>query len=76
MRANSFRELYGWLNHADLLIVKSDRREPLVILRLKFAAEIAAIAEGRKAGNAKSLEMQDTVPRHNGDGYQGNAIKI
>jgi Holliday junction resolvase len=47
-RGNGFRQLYDWLNGADLLIVKADRLEPLVVLPLKFAAEIAAIAERAK----------------------------
>jgi hypothetical protein len=40
-RADGFRELYGWLEDRDVLIVKADRREPLVVLRLSLAAEIA-----------------------------------
>ena len=40
-RADGFRELYGWLNQRDVLIVKADRQEPLVIVRLFLAAEIA-----------------------------------
>ena len=42
-RAEGFRELYSWLNQRDVLIVKADRQEPLVILRLSFAAEIAKL---------------------------------
>lgn len=45
-RANGFRELYKWLEARDLLIVRADRKEPLVILPLRLAAEIAAKAEG------------------------------
>jgi hypothetical protein len=30
------------------LIVRADRREPLVVLPLKLAAEIAAVAERKK----------------------------
>ena len=44
-RGNGFRELYRWLNGADLLIVRADRCEPLVVIPLKLAAEIAAVAE-------------------------------
>jgi Holliday junction resolvase len=44
-RGNGFRQIYEWLVGADLLIVKADRLEPLVVLPLKFAAEIAALAE-------------------------------
>jgi Holliday junction resolvase len=43
-RADGFRELYRWLIGRDLLIVRADRSEPLVILPLKLAAEIAAKA--------------------------------
>jgi hypothetical protein len=44
-RGNGFRELYKWLDGADLLIVRADRRELLVITPLKLAAEIAVAAE-------------------------------
>lgn len=39
-RADGFRQLY-WLDTRDILIVKSDRQEPLVVVRMSFAAEIA-----------------------------------
>ena len=47
-RGNGFRELYRWLDGADFLVVHADRREPLVILPLKLAVEIAAVAERAK----------------------------
>jgi hypothetical protein len=40
-RADGFRELYSWLNQRDPLIVKADRQEPLVVVRLSLAAKIA-----------------------------------
>jgi hypothetical protein len=40
-RTAGFRQLYDWLNDRDLLIVKADRQEPLVVLRMSLAAEIA-----------------------------------
>jgi hypothetical protein len=40
-RADGFRQLYDWLSDRDLLIVKADYQEPLVILRLSLATEIA-----------------------------------
>jgi hypothetical protein len=40
-RADGFRELYGWLDERDILIVKADRKEPLVVLRLSLATGIA-----------------------------------
>jgi hypothetical protein len=47
-RAAGFRQLYDWLKQRDLLIVKADRQEPLVVLRMSLAAEIAKSA-GRGA---------------------------
>jgi hypothetical protein len=43
-RADGFRELYSWLNGRDVLVVKADRQEPLVVVRLSLAAEIAEVA--------------------------------
>jgi len=45
-RGNGFAQLYGWLDGPDLLIVKADRREPLMVLPLSLAVEIAALANG------------------------------
>lgn len=47
-RANGFRGLYAGLTRASLLIVKADRRDPLVILPLRLAIEIAKAAERGK----------------------------
>jgi hypothetical protein len=64
-RANGFRELYSWLDGRDLLVVRADRREPLVIIPLKLATEIAVAtqtphafsrAEMREASNAMGPE--------------------
>ena len=40
-RAVGFSQLYDWLNQRDVLIVKADRQEPLVVVRISLAAEIA-----------------------------------
>src|SRR5262245_51264361 len=40
-RADGFRELYSWLQGRDVLIVKADRQEPLVVVRLSLAAKFA-----------------------------------
>jgi hypothetical protein len=40
-RAEGFRGLYSWLQERDLLVLKADRREPLVVVRVSLAAEIA-----------------------------------
>jgi Holliday junction resolvase len=47
VRAKGFSQLYDWLIDRDILIVRADRSEPLVILPLKLAAEIAAKAGGQ-----------------------------
>jgi hypothetical protein len=40
-RADGFGTLYRCLDERDVLIVKADYQEPLVVLRLSLAAEIA-----------------------------------
>ena len=49
-RGNGFRELYKWLEGADFLIVRADRRELLVVIPLNLAIEIATAAERAKKG--------------------------
>jgi hypothetical protein len=44
-RGDGFNLLYRWLDGRDLLIVRADRHEPLVVLPLRFAIEIAQAAE-------------------------------
>jgi Holliday junction resolvase len=58
-RAHGFQQLYAWLEARDILIVRADRREPLVVLPLKLAAEIAAIAEN----NHRASWQQPQGPR-------------
>jgi Holliday junction resolvase len=56
VRGNGFRELYSWLGGlgqdrqrvVDFLIVRADRLEPLVVIPLKLATEIAVAAEKNK----------------------------
>jgi hypothetical protein len=48
-RGTGFQQLYAWLEGRDLLIVRADRRQPLVVVPLNFAIEIARAAErGRR----------------------------
>lgn len=51
-RANGFRELYAWLENRDILIVKADRRAPLVVIPLDLAARVAMAAEREKGGES------------------------
>jgi hypothetical protein len=48
VRGDGFRELYKWLAGADLLVVKSDRRDLLVVLPFRLAIEVAKAAEQTK----------------------------
>jgi len=48
-RGNGFRQVYAWLAGVDLLILRADRCEPVVVVPLRLAAEIASAAErGRR----------------------------
>ena len=51
-RGSGFRQLYDWLEGRDFLIVRADRRELLVVIPLKLAAEIAMAAERATKGGA------------------------
>jgi hypothetical protein len=45
LRAKGFSQIYGWLGPHQFLIVKADRQEPLIVMRLSDAARIGAIAQ-------------------------------
>jgi Holliday junction resolvase len=62
-RGNGFRQLYDWLDGADFLIVKADRLEPLVVVPLKFATEIARLAERAKDGGAPTAPALSVEPK-------------
>jgi Holliday junction resolvase len=47
-RSDGFSRLYAWLEGNYALIVKADRKEPLVVMRLRDAMEVAQAAESRK----------------------------
>jgi hypothetical protein len=44
-RGRGFNQFYEWLNGVDLLIVRADRQEPLVVVPFRLAIEIAKAAE-------------------------------
>jgi hypothetical protein len=48
-RGTGFGQLYKWLTGADILVIKRDRDEPLVVLPLRLAIEIAKAAERGRA---------------------------
>jgi Holliday junction resolvase len=44
-----FVQLYAWIDGADVLVVQGDRQQPLVVVRLRFALDVAVAAErGRR----------------------------
>jgi hypothetical protein len=47
-RAKGFAPLYDWLKSRDILIVKRTRSDPLVIVPLRVAPEIAVAAARRR----------------------------
>ena len=60
VRGTGFGQLYNWLEGRDLLVAKADRREPLVILPLRLAVEIAQAAErGKAAPQGRSKTADD-----------------
>jgi Archaeal holliday junction resolvase (hjc) len=50
VRATGFSQLYSWLEGRDMLLVRADRREPLVVVPLALAIEVATAAERNKRG--------------------------
>ena len=47
-RGGGFRRLYDWLDGADVLILRADRRGLLVVVPIELAAEVAMAAERAK----------------------------
>jgi Holliday junction resolvase hjc len=50
-RRGGFGSLYRWLQNRDALILKSDRKEFLVVLPLRRALEVVHAAERNKESN-------------------------
>ena len=63
VRAKAFGQLYRWLGNSDLLVVRADRKEPLVILPMWLASEIAAEAEGHAQRQLASLAKKQERDR-------------
>jgi hypothetical protein len=61
VRENGFVRLYDWLDGRDLLILRADRKEPLVVLRLSAAIEIARAAENAPRG--RPVPESTAMPR-------------
>jgi hypothetical protein len=48
-RARGFSQIYEWLQDRDALIIRADRREPLVVVPWKLAIQIATVAESHSS---------------------------
>jgi len=40
IRANGFKEIYGWLADNDALIIRADRQRPLAVIDLELFAKL------------------------------------
>jgi hypothetical protein len=49
-RGEGFRRLYDWLDGADALILRADRRGLLVVVSIELATEVMVAAERTKEG--------------------------
>jgi hypothetical protein len=63
-RGDGFHQLYTWLDGADLLIVRADRSEPLVVIPLRLAVEIAKTAKKERRPAHPSNRKHPTHSNH------------
>lgn len=61
VRSTGFAQLYDWLEGGDMLVVRADRREPLIVVPLKLALQIATAAE-KSAAIVHSTCVPSTQP--------------
>jgi hypothetical protein len=54
-RATGFAQIYRWVDGNYTLAVKRDRGEPLIVMRLRHALEVAKVAEGKTVEAALML---------------------
>ena len=48
VRARGFAQLYDWLEGRDLLVIRADRIEPLIVLPVKLAIQFARALSARR----------------------------
>lgn len=46
VRADGFKEIYGWLAGNYALVIKADRKKPLLVIPLVDAVDVLDVAEG------------------------------
>ena len=74
-RRNGFSFIYNAIKDADLLAIKVDRGEPLLVMRLSDAAAILGQSEAHRAKTPAVEPMVASIPRgypeHTEDQYYG-----
>jgi hypothetical protein len=61
-----FAQLYDWIDGADVLVLQGDHQEPLVVVRLRFALEVAVAAErcapkGMRIAQDRAAVITETI---------------
>lgn len=46
VRADGFKEIYSWLAGNYALVIKADRKKPLLVIPLEDAVDVLDVAEG------------------------------
>jgi hypothetical protein len=62
-RARGFAQIYDWLADHSFLIVKSDRKPPLVVIPLRLALEFATAAERTPRASSPGPTMHEAFPQ-------------
>ena len=62
-RASGFAFIYKAIQEADILAIKVDRNEPLVVMRLSDAAAILGAKEATQEAPARTIPMIASLPR-------------
>jgi hypothetical protein len=73
-RKDGFREFYRWLEDRDLLVVKSDRHKPLVVVPWALAIQIATIAESHFSLLRQRQSAEPAAPLGRGNRRASAAI--
>jgi Holliday junction resolvase len=75
VRGSGFRQLYEWLEGRDLLIVRADRRRPLVVLPLKLAANIVeAVGQSKTETTITTFSAIESETASSTAGATSNAM--
>jgi hypothetical protein len=70
VRSRAFGQLYSWLANSDILVIRADRKEPLCLLPLWLAAEVARVAEGferERCISSSSIQQREDASHEESD---------